>query len=274
MKFDFIITIVLVAFLPIGIIILVALTMEKADSYYRGEQREEQTDIKSFAVNKSKLMENISINESKKSDFGILKYLFGPSRDEIWGKLSEELNGKFIKGKFSNNKSRVEIKHREWTITLDSYIVSAGTYGGYSVTRIRAPFISIDGFRFKISRKVIFSDKIGKLFGVKNKNMQVGFPEFDNHFTITGNNEQKIKQLIKNTKIIELITSQHNGYDLSIKRWIGTYFPEGVYELFWETSRIVDFERLRQLFRLFAEILDQLYHIGSASKDDPKINVI
>lgn len=220
----------------------------------------------------------LSQSEFKKSDFGILKQILGPSSDTIWRKLSEELNGKFIiKGKSFNKEGRVEIKHREWTITLDSYHTYYGSGIGIIATRIRAPFITIDGFRFKISEKSFFS-KIGKTFGLKYKNIKIGFPQFENNFNIEGNEEEKLIQLFKNSKIRDLIFSIPFSFQLDIKKWIDTYYPENVYDLHFETESpitpINDIKLLKLLFNLFAEILDQLCHIGSACKDDPKVNVI
>lgn len=195
---------------------------------------------------------------------GILNNILA-DKDEVWRKFSKELNGQFIEA-----KSRVEIRHKKWTITLDSF---GSVYGGY-ITRVRAPFISKDGFKFKISRKS--SSRIGRFFGVQQT--QIGFSQLDDNFTIKGNDKDKLKQLLENSKIRNSISSLPIYFRLDIKKWLDTYFPEDVCELYFEAETIIgaikDINKLKILFKLVTEILDQLCHIGSASEDDPKVNVI
>jgi len=49
--------------------------------------------------------------------------LFGPSKSEIWQKLSAELGGEHMK---SWRGEKVQVSHAEWTITLDTFVVMAG----------------------------------------------------------------------------------------------------------------------------------------------------
>ena len=49
-------------------------------------------------------------------------------------------------------------------------------------------------------------------------------------------------------------------------------FPEVVDELYFEVFGVIrDVERLKSIYELFAETLNQLCHIGSAYEDDPKL---
>ena len=80
----------------------------------------------------------------------ILRQIFGPSKDEIWRQLSDQIGGDFVKvGLFKTTK--VEVHHKEWTITLDTDADEEQQY-----TRMRAPYVNKDGFRFTIYRKGIF----------------------------------------------------------------------------------------------------------------------
>ena len=51
-------------------------------------------------------------------------------------------------------------------------------------------------------------------------------------------------------------------------------FPDGVDELSFHVHGVIkDVDRLRQLFDLFAEVLDELCRIGSAAPDDPGVKL-
>lgn len=201
----------------------------------------------------------------------ILRKIFGPSKKEIWSKLSEEVGGKFIERGFFKD-SKIEIQHGEWTITLDTYTVSTGK-SNTPYTRIRAPYVNKGGFRFTIYRKTFFSD-IGKMLGMQD--VEVGYPQFDEDFIIKGNDEYQLKKLFDNSKIRELISCQPRIH-LQVKDDEGTfrgYFPDGVDELYFQSIGVIkDIERLNQLFDLFAEVLNHLCHIGSAYEDDPNVKI-
>ena len=75
-----------------------------------------------------------------------LRNLYGPSKKEVWEKLSQEIRGKFIEGG-TWKADKVVAVVGEWTVTLDTYKVSDGK-GATFFTRIRAPYMNADGFRF------------------------------------------------------------------------------------------------------------------------------
>jgi hypothetical protein len=113
-----------------------------------------------------------------------LRKIFGPSKEEVWQQLCNEIGAEYINnGIWKGDKVVAKIK--EWTITLDTYTVSTGK-SHVTYTRMRAPYVNADGFRFKIYRKNVFSG-IGKYLGMQD--LEVGYPEFDNDFIIKGNDE-------------------------------------------------------------------------------------
>ena len=202
---------------------------------------------------------------------GILRELFGPSKKEIWRSLSEQIGSEFKEGGFfSDDKVGAHVK--DWTLTLDTYTVSTGK-SSVTYTRMRAPYVNKDGFRFKIYRKGIFSD-IGKFFG--GQDIEIGFSEFDEDFIIKGNDEQKLRTLFANNKIRELIDLQPN-ICLEVKDdegWFSTSFPEGVDELYFSVAGVIkDIELLKALFDLYGEVLNQMCIMGSAYEDDPHIEL-
>jgi hypothetical protein len=197
--------------------------------------------------------------------------MFGPSQKEIWRQLSAETQAQFVEGGFLKS-DKVQATHGQWIVTLDKYVVSTGKVT-VVYTRMRAPYVNPDGFRFRVYRHGVFSD-LGKLFGMQD--VEVGQPEFDRDFIIKGNDEGKLRQLFANPKIRELISGQKD-LNFSVKDdegWFGPAFPEGVDELaFLVVGIIKDIERLKHLYELFAETLDELCRIGSAYQSDPGLRL-
>lgn len=195
--------------------------------------------------------------------------LFGPSKQDIWQQLSAEIGATYVDGGFWQG-DKVQAQHGDWTITLDSFAVTT-RHSTTTYTRMRAPFVNQDGFRFTIYRKGIFSG-LGQLLGMQD--VIVGDPELDDDFIIKGNDEQKLRALLSNPDLRALLHLQPSLY-LTVKDdegWFKTAFPEGVDELYFHVLGIIkDVERLRMLYELFTKTLDQLCHIGSAYENDPKI---
>jgi hypothetical protein len=202
---------------------------------------------------------------------GLMREIFGPSQEEMWRQLCAEIGAEFVDGGMWKG-DKVIARVKAWTISLDTYAVSTGKVT-MIFTRLRAPYVNLDGFRFKISRKGMFSG-LSKLLGMQD--VEIGDPEFDEAFIIQGNNEQKLKALFANEKIRQLIAAQKE-IGLEVKDdegWFGADFPEGVDELvFFEGGVITDVARLKQLYELFAEVLNHLCAIGSAYEQDPKVTL-
>ena len=112
---------------------------------------------------------------------------FGPSKDEVWRQLSEEIGAEFVEGGFWKG-SKVQAHVGPWTVTLD--MGTSDEDGESPATRLRAPYINPEGFRFTIYRKNLFSD-LGKFLGMQD--IEVGDPEFDEAFIIKGNDESKVQ---------------------------------------------------------------------------------
>ncbi|GAB3882172.1 DUF3137 domain-containing protein [Spirosoma agri] len=198
-----------------------------------------------------------------------LKELFGPYKDDVWRELAREIKADFVDGNFWRG-SKVQATVNEWTITLDTYVVSTGkVYITY--TQMRAPYVNKDGFRFKIYRKGFFSE-LGKKLGMQD--VEIGYSDFDEQFIIQGNDDDKLRRLFDNTRIRQLIDTQT---DISLEvrdddGWLSTHFPEDVDQLTFKVVGVIkDIERLKQLYELFAETLNHLCRIGSAYENDPNV---
>jgi hypothetical protein len=202
-----------------------------------------------------------------------LRNLFGPSRDEIWQQFAASVSGNFTEGGFWNG-GKVEATHGQWTVTLDTYTVSTGK-SSITYTRMRAPYVNPDGFQFNIYRRGIFSN-IGKKLGMQD--VTVGDPQFDEDFIIKGNDEAKLRRLFADEKIRELIDAQpdinFSVRDDEEKFWGGRNFPPGVDELYFQVTGVIkDVDRLKLLYDLFSETLDELCRMGSAYENNPGVNI-
>src|SRR4051812_43211162 len=184
---------------------------------------------------------------------------FGPGKDEVWRQLSQEIGAELVEGGFWKG-DKVQAHVGPWTITLDTYTESTGE-SSTTYTRMRAPYINPEGFRFTIYRKGIFS-AMGKLLGMQD--IEVGAPEFDEAFIIKGNDESKVRELFANPQIRQKIQDQPK-IRLQVKDsegWFGPKFPEGVDELHFQAVGVIkDVDRLKALFDLFAAVLDRLCRI-------------
>jgi hypothetical protein len=201
----------------------------------------------------------------------LLRAWFGPSREEVWRQLSTAVEGRYVDGGFLKT-DKVEVEHGPWIVTLDTYTVSTGK-ATIIYTRIRVPYVNPDSFRFSIYRKGLFSD-IAKWMGMQD--IEIGDPEFDEAFVIKGTDPIKVRSFFTDPTIRRLLAAQPQVL-LEVKddeRWFGRKFPEGVDELSFQVVGVIkDIERLKQLFALVAESLDQLCRIGSAYEQAPGLTL-
>jgi hypothetical protein len=199
---------------------------------------------------------------------GLLRQLFGPSREEIWQKVAAELGARY-EADFWNG-TKVEIDYGEWTITLDTYTVSTGK-SHHTYTRFRAPYVNPEGFRFGIYRRHLFTD-LAKWLGMQD--IAIGDASFDDAFVIQASDEQKVRDLLADESIRRLVAAQP---DVSFmvrgdQGWFSRIHPEGVDELYFQAHGTVkDVDRLKELFALFGLVLDRLCDLGSAYETRPLV---
>jgi hypothetical protein len=200
---------------------------------------------------------------------GFLRQLFGPSREEIWQKVAAEIGARYESGFWTGSK--VAVDYGQWTITLDSYTVNTGKTQ-HTYTRLRAPYVNPDGFRFGIYRRHLFTD-LAKWLGMQD--IAVGDAPFDEAFVIQASDEQKVRALFADESIRRLVAAQP---DVSFmvrgdQGWFSRIHPEGVDELYFQAHGIVkEVDRLKELFALFGLVLDRLCDLGSAYETGPRQN--
>lgn len=195
-----------------------------------------------------------------------MKWL-GPSRKEVWTRLAEEMSARYEKRFWKGD--RVLIDAPPWQFVLETVHIDKAVY-----TRMRAPYINADGFRFTIFRKHMFS-RLVELMGFSD--IAVGFEEFDRDFVIRGNDPVKVRQLFANSAIRNLLAAQpkvkfevKDDDDFVFRK----HFPADVDQLrFFVGGVIKDIDKLKLLYDLFAETLQELCRMGSAEEREPGIQL-
>ena len=209
--------------------------------------------------------------KEKEASGGLLRALFGPSKEEVWRQLAEQIDAAYVGGGFGR-ADKVVAEVGPWAVTLDTFTESSGEHRT-TYTRLRAPYVNRDGFRFKVYRAGFFTS-VGKMLGMQD--IEVGNAAFDEAFVVQGNDEAKAKALLADGEVRRLIAAQPR-IRLEVRDdegWFGKHFPEGVDELYFAAAGVIkDVDRLRQLFDLFALVLHRLCHLGSAYETDPGISL-
>ena len=202
---------------------------------------------------------------------GMLTGWFGPSRGEIWHKLSAAIGGSYSPRTWRRS-DRIQVEHAHWTITLDTYTVHANNTH-LPFTRFRAPFVETEGLRFKIKRSHAFSF-VGRWLGLQD--VEVGDEPFDRAFVIKANDETRVRAFLANADLRRMLAAQ-KSIALSVEDhegWFGPKFAPDTDELRVVVSgHVKDTERLRALFELFAVALDQLCSIGAARPRQPELRL-
>jgi len=199
--------------------------------------------------------------------FPELTDLFESRREDVWRELARQVGGWYAEGNHWRAE-KVEARVKEWTITLDLHRVGLGS-NPRIYTRLRAAYADAGDFRFQVHRAGVFS-WLGKWLGVQD--VVVGHEPFDSDFVIQANDERRVRELLGNARIRELIERQPRLYFGAQPgpAWGEPALPAGVSELrFHVEHAIVELDRLRGLYDLFAETLDELCRQRSARSQNP-----
>jgi hypothetical protein len=189
-----------------------------------------------------------------------------PARDVVWRQLCDEMQGRWIKGSLMR-EPRVQVDSGDWTLTLDVHLVSNGD-SSVPYTRMRAPFVNRDGFRFSLYRAGLFTH-LGKLLGTQD--LEIGDPVFDAKYVIRSNQPEKVRVLLANPRIRELLDSQPRLFFTvrDDEGWFGARYPDGVDQLLFDVPVVIrEPNVLRPLFDLFTETLQELERLDSGEADE------
>ena len=200
---------------------------------------------------------------------------FASTQERIWDELASQLHGKF-QNEPGITRDRIVAQVDHWRIVLDIHVYP-GWHMQQHFTRLRAPFINAEGFRFHLHR----NGPLGQLADITGldrlgSDIKIGDAAFDRHFTIRSNRPETIKSLLASARVRDLLEQAGNvRVDvLADDGEFGPYFPPAVDELRLETpDQVQSLERLRVFYNLFAEILHGMCHLGSAYERDPKLEI-
>jgi len=196
----------------------------------------------------------------------MLRGLFGPSKDEVWAQVARDIGG-YYDDRGLLGRDALRCRAGAWEITLDTYKTGSSTTHTY--TRMRAPFRTRDRLTFAIEREGMISAILKRL---GQQDIETGDADFDKAFRIRGNDAAKVRRLLQDPRMKQLIQAQpevrfKTRTDAGL---LNERFPKGVHELYFEMTGVVkEPERLKDLFELFRLTLERLVEIECAREDDP-----
>jgi hypothetical protein len=155
-----------------------------------------------------------------------------------------------------------------WTLTLDSV---RGWRDQPAVTRVRAPYVNRDGFRFTAARANPLQ-KLASQLGLLDGAICTGDPAFDGRFTLKTNDRPRLQALLTSATLRGRLAAVPR-VRLEVKPDFGDFaagLPPGVEEVQAAVpGYVADAKRLVALFDVVTAALDQLRHIGSAGDFHP-----
>ena len=191
--------------------------------------------------------------------------LFKPPLKEVWGQLAAEIGAIYRDRTNIFATPSVVKEHGNWTILLDTFTVNTGK-SSVTYTRMRAPYVRSNDIVFKLTRKSVFSG-IGRMFG--NPVIETYDYDFDDEFVLKGNDENVIKEVFQNENIKDAIRFQKR---LILKA--GPYKPKKSLtdsELYFQMTGVLkEMDKLKNLFSLFEEMLDEFVKQDVAEKIPPE----
>ena len=134
---------------------------------------------------------------------GFLGAILGPSKGDVWRQIASEIGGQDQDGGLFG-RDVLRYRSGDWEITLDTW-TEVGGDDSTTYTRMRAPFVNKDVLSLKIYRAGLFAP-VGPFLGIQD--IQIGDPYFDEHFVIQGNNHTKIRWLLGDATLKELMQRQ------------------------------------------------------------------
>lgn len=179
--------------------------------------------------------------------------LFG-SKENIWKSFSEQTGGTFFEGQYGMLDGTI-ISYKNWKIVFDYYDLYSGKFNE-RFTRIFVSIVSLDNFRFEIYNNGIIRS-LEKIFGAQD--IEIGIKEFDKKFILKANNGFKLKKLLINPQIRQLLEIQNEvNFEISNYKGIWEKETQDLELSFFVKGEIKSIETLSSLLDLFKLVLDNL----------------
>ena len=195
---------------------------------------------------------------------GSLDGIWGRSTAAVWSQVARDIGGTYQDGG-SFGRDVLRYNPGESEITLDTYEES-NNESTTIYTRMSAPFENKHALYFKMYR-VGFCASIGTFFGMQD--IQIGDPHFDANFVIQGNDDEKVRWLLKDPTLKDLIQAAIPQELIALGQpalgsaWFGAHYPD---QLFFQCGGVLREQNLlKNLFDLFRTTLARLAQIDSSS---------
>ena len=198
----------------------------------------------------------------------ILCCTYGPLKDENWSRIGKLAGDKYLDDRFWETVDLLKYQHEGWEILLDTFTLRHGERDVVG-TRVQVPFSNPQGLSFKIYRESILSS-VGKLF--KMQDIEIGDSAFDSKFIIKGNDEGKIKLLLDDAVLKNLMYQQP---DILFEVQFEKVFKfKKVCMLYFQCEGIIRaMSQLETLFQMFAVTLTRMEQLELTSRNVPSVEL-
>lgn len=185
--------------------------------------------------------------------------LFGPTHEDVWRMVSDDIGAKFIvKDSVFKNYEVVKEFH-DWTIVLDTY--DSNNRYEHVYTRVYCVFLNKSGFKFKVFSEC-FNNYILGFFDMQD--IKVDYDDLNEDLIVRSNSEVAIKMFLENSTIRELIKLQPDILleIISEEVYEGNANPESTICVK-VAGLIKNNESLKNLFELIGESLLEIENISN-----------
>ncbi|MGH4126223.1 MAG: hypothetical protein ACREV6_25260 [Clostridium sp.] len=129
--------------------------------------------------------------------------LFGPTHEDVWKMLSDDIGAEFIIKDSVFKKYEVIKKYKDWVIILDTCTSNERNKSVF--TRVYCVFPNKYGFRFKVFGEY-FNNYFPNFFDMQD--IKVDYDDLSDKFVVRSNSEVAIKRFLQKKTIRELINTQ------------------------------------------------------------------
>ena len=194
----------------------------------------------------------------------ILCCTYGPLKDENWSRIGKLAGDKYLDDRFWETVDLLKYQHEGWEMLLDTFTLRHGERDVVG-TRVQVPFSNPQGLSFKIYRESILSS-VGKLF--KMQDIEIGDYAFDSKFIIKGNDEGKIKLLLDDAVLKNLMYQQPDIlFEIQFEK---VFKFKKVCMLYFHCEGIIRaMSQLEALFQMFAVTLTRMEQLELTSRNVP-----
>ncbi|MEY2807440.1 MAG: hypothetical protein ACK57N_09330 [Planctomycetia bacterium] len=192
------------------------------------------------------------------------------SREAAWRELCRSEGGVYTLG--ASGAPRVEIHDGPWTITLDDHAFAEDGVHRHH-TRMRAPFVAVDGLSFRLRRRTLW-DELRRIVAIDP--VSTSDPTFDARHSGEANDPARLAAFLADHKLRNaLLAADVREYSVKHREeGFGARLPDGVDELYLEVDGIVrEHERLLSMRAALKRGLARLVELGSAEPRDPLVRL-